>query len=78
MTIDPTGPHCYCGAQGCWETIASGTALAKWHNQQSDEAMDLFLAKVQTQSFARTGLIPANMVTIVPAAFRPNADLLGA
>jgi len=25
--IDPAGPQCYCGAQGCWESLASGDAL---------------------------------------------------
>jgi glucokinase len=29
MTIDVNGPHCNCGNVGCWETLASGTALAK-------------------------------------------------
>jgi len=28
--IDPTGPCCYCGAQGCWEQLASGSALEQW------------------------------------------------
>ncbi len=27
--IDPSGPACYCGAQGCWESLASGTAIAQ-------------------------------------------------
>ncbi len=27
--IEPTGPECYCGARGCWETLASGTAIGK-------------------------------------------------
>jgi glucokinase len=27
--IDPTGPKCFCGARGCWESLASGPALAK-------------------------------------------------
>jgi glucokinase len=26
--LDPTGPPCYCGARGCWESLASGTAIA--------------------------------------------------
>lgn len=26
--IDPAGPQCYCGARGCWEVLASGTAIA--------------------------------------------------
>jgi len=29
MTIDVKGPKCNCGNIGCWETLASGTALAR-------------------------------------------------
>jgi len=29
MTIQDEGPRCNCGNQGCWETFASGTALAR-------------------------------------------------
>jgi len=29
MTIDDNGPPCHCGNRGCWETLASGTALAR-------------------------------------------------
>ena len=29
MTIDVNGPACRCGNNGCWETLASGTALAR-------------------------------------------------
>jgi glucokinase len=29
MTIDDDGPLCNCGNRGCWETLASGTALAR-------------------------------------------------
>ena len=28
--IDPSGPKCYCGAQGCWESLASGTAIGRF------------------------------------------------
>ena len=28
MSIDDSGPLCNCGSRGCWETLASGTALA--------------------------------------------------
>lgn len=27
MVLDPAGPPCSCGARGCWEALASGTAL---------------------------------------------------
>ena len=29
MVIDDEGPLCNCGNRGCWETLASGTALAR-------------------------------------------------
>ncbi len=29
MTISEEGPACHCGNRGCWESLASGTALAK-------------------------------------------------
>ncbi len=29
--IDPSGPLCMCGFHGCWESLASGPALAKWY-----------------------------------------------
>ena len=29
MTIDINGPECPCGNIGCWETLASGTAMSK-------------------------------------------------
>jgi glucokinase len=32
--VDPNGPPCYCGATGCWEMLASGTALAAWYNSR--------------------------------------------
>ncbi len=29
MTVAANGPKCNCGNTGCWETLASGTALAR-------------------------------------------------
>jgi glucokinase len=29
MTVDEDGPGCNCGSTGCWEALASGTALAR-------------------------------------------------
>lgn len=28
VPVDPNGPECYCGTRGCWESLASGTAIA--------------------------------------------------
>jgi glucokinase len=37
MTIDDKGPLCKCGNRGCWETLASGTALARDARQRIEE-----------------------------------------
>jgi glucokinase len=37
MTIDDDGPPCNCGNKGCWETLASGTALAREAKQRIKE-----------------------------------------
>jgi len=33
--IDPSGPHCFYGAQGCWEVLAAGPAMVKWLKGQA-------------------------------------------
>ncbi len=30
--IDPSGPDCSCGYRGCWESLATGPAMAVWFN----------------------------------------------
>ena len=37
MVIDDKGPPCNCGNRGCWETLASGTALAREARQRIKE-----------------------------------------
>jgi glucokinase len=38
LVIDPErGPACYCGARGCWESLASGPALAAWYTSRCQE-----------------------------------------
>jgi len=39
MTIDDEGPVCNCGNRGCWETLASGTALAREARRQIKEGV---------------------------------------
>jgi len=36
-TIDSSGPPCYCGARGCWESLASGNALRDWFLENDRE-----------------------------------------
>lgn len=40
MTIDDEGPACNCGSRGCWETLASGTALAREARRRIEEGSD--------------------------------------
>jgi glucokinase len=37
MTVDDHGPICNCGNKGCWETLASGTALAREARRRIEE-----------------------------------------
>ena len=39
--IDPTGPLCFCGAHGCWESLASGPAMERWAQAQHPQAQPL-------------------------------------
>ncbi len=38
--IDPAGPPCTCGTQGCWESWASGPALAQWARKSAPPGYD--------------------------------------
>jgi glucokinase len=33
--IDPSGPQCTCGFRGCWESLATGPALATWFRENA-------------------------------------------
>jgi glucokinase len=39
--IDPNGPQCFCGASGCWESMASGTAMLRWTLENIPAARDI-------------------------------------
>ncbi|HZZ38323.1 MAG TPA: ROK family protein [Acidobacteriaceae bacterium] len=36
--LDSTGPLCYCGVRGCWESLASGSAMTQWMSEQMPES----------------------------------------
>jgi len=40
MTISDEGPPCHCGNRGCWEALASGTALAKAARKRIETGAD--------------------------------------
>jgi len=46
MTIDVNGPKCNCGNIGCWEALASGTALAREATRQIREGANTSIAEL--------------------------------
>jgi glucokinase len=82
-----TGPVCFCGATGCWESLASGPALASWYNarcenQPAVDAREICRRAVQGEVLAAAaveqegmylGIGLANLVT----AFVPQVIVLG-
>lgn len=87
QVIDPSGPLCYCGARGCWESLASGPALSAWMQTQAPDRPALSAAEVcelarQGDEVARScvkrlglylGIGLSNIVTL----FSPQVIALG-
>lgn len=38
IPVDPSGPRCACGQQGCWETFASCQAALRYHRELAPDA----------------------------------------
>lgn len=87
QVIDNNGPLCYCSARGCWESLASGTAMSDWMFGKSaalgrmtaavicDRAAqgdELALQSVRREGYY-LGLGLANIVTL----FAPDVIALG-
>ena len=78
--IDPSGPQCFCGARGCWESLASGPALAARGGKSSALAVcqaaeggnPAARLAVEKEAFY-LGLGLANLVTL----FVPDVIALG-
>jgi glucokinase len=78
--IDPSGPACFCGAHGCWESLASGPALARNGRRESAQEVceaaergePAALAAVEREGYY-LGLGLANLVTL----FTPDIIALG-
>ncbi len=63
--IDPSGPACFCGAYGCWESLASGPAMAQWtrdgtldgfHTLESLDARSICAAAEQGEPLAQAAV----------------------
>jgi glucokinase len=78
--IDPSGPACFCGAHGCWESLASGPALARRGGMKSAQEVcaaalqgnPSALAAVEREGYY-LGLGLANLITM----FVPEIIALG-
>ncbi len=85
--IDPSGPLCYCGLSGCWESLASGPAMSAHFQNLAPECGPLTAAEIcerarqgdpragqavtRTAHYLALGL--ANLVTL----FAPESIRLG-
>jgi len=85
--IDPSGPGCFCGARGCWESMACGPAMERWAQANHPQgrrlsARELCSLADQGDAYAQEavqrtarylGLGIANLVTL----FAPQMIALG-
>jgi glucokinase len=87
QVIDPSGPRCYCNARGCWESLASGSAMSAWMREQQPDrapltaeeicllaqAGDMVARRAVEREGYYLGLGLANLITL----FAPGAIALG-
>ncbi len=78
--IDPTGPKCFCGAYGCWESLASGPALAIRGGRVTAQAVcqaalqgDEMAQRAVKQEAFYLGLGFANLINL----FTPDVIVVG-
>jgi glucokinase len=83
--LDASGPVCYCGTNGCWESLASGPAMEAAMGEAQGEKLsarricelarqgDLLALKAVQREAHYLGLGLANLVTI----FCPRTIVLG-
>jgi glucokinase len=62
MTIDDEGPPCHCGNRGCWEALASGTALAKAARKQIEEGADTTILRLAEGKIDPDGFLWSSVV----------------
>lgn len=46
QVIDPSGPLCYCGLHGCWESLASGPAMSACYCEHDANGHSLTAAEI--------------------------------
>jgi len=68
IVVDPNGPRCGCGKQGCLEALASGTALTRAGREAADRDPDGLVARL-----ARERGVPVTGQIVTEAAQRGDA-----
>ena len=85
VVVDPAGPDCSCGGQGCLEAFASGPRLAQWardlgwHNATDDSARELAADAARGHEVAARALERAGTalgVAIASAAHLCDLDVV--
>ena len=89
--IDPSGPACYCGFSGCWESLATGPAMEAWfksnipagypHSEtlKAKEICELARAgdKFALRAVEREGLYLGQGLANLVTLYVPDAIVLG-
>jgi glucokinase len=55
LGVDPAGPECYCGMRGCWESLATGPAMAAAACEQMPDRDPLSITGATVVADARAG-----------------------
>jgi glucokinase len=71
IVVEPGGPRCACGGQGCVEAVASGPHLARWAHENGWDAPPEADAKALAEAAARGDEVALR-------AFRRGADAIAA
>jgi glucokinase len=69
VIVDPSGPLCYCGARGCFESLASGTALNEAAERGGFGAARQLLARAAAGDPAAQGLRARALAATAHAAW---------
>jgi glucokinase len=69
MIVDPLGPRCGCGARGCLEAVASGTALTRMGREAASADPDGAIARLGDEA----GVVTGHTVTAAAEAGDPVA-----
>jgi glucokinase len=85
QVLDPSGPLCTCGQNGCWESLASGPAMEQWMHENTTRKLTAreicHLAQIgdeqAQQAVQREARYLAFGIANVITCFLPDMLLLG-